>query len=89
MWSLPTFAGTVLGCFLFALLLSFIPGLRSQTTGRLFLINIISWVILALGDNAGRATTRARDAYNAEAGTHTSQNHLLTFLVTADIRRNQ
>jgi hypothetical protein len=56
MWSLPAFAGTVLGCFLFALLLSFIPGLRSQTTGRLLLINIISWVILAVGDNAARGT---------------------------------
>ena len=56
MWSLPAFAGTVLGCFLFAFLLSFIPGLRSQTTGRLLLINIISWVILAVGDNAARGT---------------------------------
>ena len=56
MWSLPAFAGTVLGCFLFALLLSFIPGLRSQATGRLLLINIISWVFLAVGDNAVRET---------------------------------
>jgi hypothetical protein len=56
MWSLPTFAGTVLGCFLFAFLLSFIPGLRSRTPGRLLLINIISWVILAVGDNAARGT---------------------------------
>jgi hypothetical protein len=56
LWSLPAFAGTVLGCFLFALLLSFIPGLRSQTTGRFLLINIISWVFLAVGDNAVRET---------------------------------
>jgi hypothetical protein len=54
LWSLPAFAGTVLGCFLFALLLSFIPGLRSQTTGKLLIINIISWVFLAVGDNAVR-----------------------------------
>jgi hypothetical protein len=54
LWSLPAFAGTVLGCFLFALLLSFIPGLRSQTTGKLLIINIISWVVLAVGDNAVR-----------------------------------
>jgi hypothetical protein len=56
MWSLPVFAGTVLGCFLFAFLLSFIPGLRSRTPGRLLLINIISWAILAVGDNAARGT---------------------------------
>ena len=37
-------------------MLSFIPGLRSQTTGRLLLINIISWVFLAVGDNAVRET---------------------------------
>ena len=54
MWSLPAFAGTVLGCFLFAFLLSFIPGLRSQTTGRFLIINIISWVFLAVGDNVSR-----------------------------------
>jgi hypothetical protein len=54
LWSLPAFAGTVLGCFLFALLLSFIPGLRAHTTGNLLLINIISWLFLAVGDNAVR-----------------------------------
>jgi hypothetical protein len=31
-------AGTVLGCFLFALLLSLIPGLRSRTTGKLVIL---------------------------------------------------
>jgi hypothetical protein len=56
LWSLPAFAGTILGCFLFAFLLSFIPGLRSQTTGKLLIINIISWVFLAVGDNAARGT---------------------------------
>jgi hypothetical protein len=54
LWSLPAFAGTIFGCFLFTLLLSFIPGLRSQTTGKLLIINIISWVLLAVGDNAVR-----------------------------------
>jgi hypothetical protein len=56
LWSLPAFAGTIFGCFLFTLLLSFIPGLRSRTPGRLLLINFISWVILAVGDNAARGT---------------------------------
>jgi hypothetical protein len=54
LWSLPAFAGTVLGCFLFALLLSLIPGLRSRTIGKLLTINVISWVLLAVGDNAVR-----------------------------------
>ena len=52
--SLPSFLGTVFGCFLFVMLLALFLS-RWQTEGpKTLILNVGSWIFLAVGDNLVR-----------------------------------